>query len=163
MIARNMLQWILGGVDVKIPCGLPLIFTEENKRFEVDIGMNVEIIYFFGHVTFLYGYPVYGFIGEEVGRYILVYADGKKKETVLRNGYDFASSSMLKGVSRINSIASNIKRVLKLTVDPDWEVFQVNCFELEADGSRKLEKIIFELIEPKYKPLLYGITLVKGL
>lgn len=148
----------IGRIPVKLQTGRPLILSEKFRSAEIDIAMPVSEVCFIGHVTFAEGYPVKGRFGEPVAKYIFQYHDGTQKHILLRNGLEFTAANTCWGPSRLELAAANVTRAVKITVDEDWEVYVANGFKAEADKSRILQKIIFELVDPVYSPLLYGIT-----
>jgi len=148
-----------GGIPVEINAGRPLVLSEEVKKIVIKVDKICSNLFAFGHTTLPAGYPVKGGLGEEIAKYVLVYTDGTKEEIVLKNGSEFTTSNIIWGPSRLNPVASNVYQTLKIAVDPIYEIYIVNCFILDVDGSKTLDSIIFELLNPDYIPLLYGITL----
>lgn len=153
----------VGGLHVRIDAGAPVVLAGDCMKVEIPIGKLVNELHMLGQTTYFDGYPVRGASGELLAQYTLCYEDGSIVVIPLRNGMEMASASMLAINSRINPIAVNAERILKIMIDPDWEVYQVNHFMIKTDSSQKLEKIIFESLNTEYYPLLYGITAdVKG-
>jgi len=148
----------LSGIPVKIDEGSPVVISNDIKRITIPIGQKCSELYIFGHTTFPSGYPVKGSLGEEIARYILSYTDGVEEEIILRNGLEFTTSKLIWKASRLNPIAANIYKVAKITIDPIWEVYIINCFIKNVDRSKILNKLTFELLNPMFIPLLYGIT-----
>lgn len=151
----------LGELPVRIAAGRPLVLTEEYGKADIKIGMKAEKLILLGHVTFAEGYPVRGGRGDVVAKYILKYTDGSKEEIILRNGIDFTASSTIYGPSRINPVASNVQRAMKIVIDSDWEAYQVNYAVIDANGDKTLDTITFELLDSRFAPLLYGITICR--
>ena len=149
----------IGGIPVGINRGRPVVLSEEVNRIVIKINKICSKLFIFGHTTLPSGYPVKGKLGEEIAKYVLVYTDGTKREIVLRNGIEITTSNIIWGPSRLNPVTSSVYQTLKITVDPIYEIYIVNCFILDVDSSKTLDSITFELLNPDYIPLLYGITL----
>ncbi len=149
-------------LPVLISAGPPIILAGACGKVEIPVDMNTSALHMFGHTTYFDGYPVRGASCERLGRYVLNYEDGTVQEIQLRNGIELASASMIAINSRINPLAVATDRVLVLTIDPDWEVYQVNHFVAYVDSRRRLVNIAFESLRAEYYPLLYGITVEKS-
>ena len=149
----------IGTIPVRIAAGRPLMLNEAHPEAVLEVGRQVALVFFWGHVTFPDGYPVQGDYGDPIARYIFEYAGGFREEHELRNGVDFATANMIYGPSRIDPRTAAAPRVIQLRLDPDWEVYQINSKTIPANTGHKLERIIMALVDPKYTPLLYGITL----
>lgn len=145
-------------IPVKIAQGRPLLLTVKNRKLQVDVGFAASKVYFFGNVTFEAGYPVWGKLGDEIAIYRFIYSDGTREEITLKNGLDMTASNLVWGPSRINPSAPNVRRIMEIVMDLDWEVNAVNCFTAETDAEKILDRIEFELQNKEYTPLLYGIN-----
>jgi hypothetical protein len=149
---------ILGGMPVALRAGSPLVLAGECAAVEIAVGAKAAVLHAVGHTTYFDGWPARGAAGEVVARYRLVYAEGAPVEVPLRAGIEMASASMIVRHSRMDPVATAAERVLVLTIDPDFEIYQINRASIAADPSRMLERVVFESTNPGYCPLLYGIT-----
>ena len=149
---------VASGLPVDIPQGRPLVLAGSCNLIEIPLNISASALHFIGHTTWFDGYPLRGEQGDVLARYVLVYSDGSYNEISLRNGYELASSTMHSMHSRINPIALNAPRIIKIIIDTDWEVYQVNHFIAMTDPTKKLDKLLFERLDDNYCPLLYGIT-----
>jgi beta-glucuronidase len=148
----------VAGMPVALKEGRPVVLAGDCMRVEIPVGRPAAALHFLGQVTYFDGFPVRGAAGEKLARYLLMYDNGEQVEVPLRNGMEMASASMIAGNSRMNPIAVAAERVLVITIDPDFEIYQVNHLVVPVDGRRRLERIAFESLSPDYCPLLYGIT-----
>ncbi|MHB1294199.1 MAG: glycoside hydrolase family 2 protein [Anaerolineae bacterium] len=149
----------LCGVPTRIAAGRPLLLAEGAPRVEIPVARAVGQVLFWGNVSLVGGYPLGGRHGEDVARYTLVYADGTQQEHVLRNGIELSSAGTITLHSRLDVRAVRAPRAFGLRMDPDWrEAYQANVYSVDADPARELRAITFELLNPAYAPLLYGVT-----
>jgi len=135
----------------------PLVIAS-GKKITVPIGKAASNIYFIGNVSMPKGYPTGGEYGEEAGAYTVVYTDGTRQTTALRNGADLTTAAAFYGPSRIDPAAENARRILKYTYDLNWEHYVVNLFRLPADKIKTIERIEIEGRGDGYYLLLYGLT-----
>lgn len=77
-------------------------------------------MYFFGNVGISNGWPISGERGEVVDGYIVCYSDGNFQQRKLKNGDDITAAVGVFGPSRINPIAANAPRALKISYDYDF-------------------------------------------
>ena len=146
------------GIPALLPAGPPLILAGNRRKIEIPVGMTATALHFFGHATYFDGFPVRGVSGETIGRYVVCYEDDTDMVVPLRNGIEMASASMIAITSRIDPAAVAAERVLVITVDPDWEVYQVNRFIIPVDPEKTIRSVVFESLDSAYYPLLYGVT-----
>ncbi|HET6485241.1 MAG TPA: glycoside hydrolase family 2 TIM barrel-domain containing protein [Spirochaetia bacterium] len=146
------------GLPVVVKAGRPIILAGDCREVEVPIGRRTALLHLLGHTTYYDGFPVRGQGGAVVARYVLLFEDGTTTEVPLRNGMELASASMLARHSRMNPIATEAPRVLRITIDPDWEIYQVNCYRLPLDGRKVLARLRFESLSRDFHPLLYAVV-----
>jgi hypothetical protein len=136
--------------------GQPLILSPDQKSVIIEVGQKAKALHFLGHVTFDEGYPVKGALDEKVGKYTFVYENGETDVYDLKNGREFCSSSLLYSVSRLDAAATEADRVIKLIIDKNFEIYQINHMRFET-RDLVLRRIIFESCD-NLMPLLYGVT-----
>jgi hypothetical protein len=146
------------GLPITLAPGAPLVLAGKCTSVDITVGGAVSALHLLGHTTYFDGFPVRGESGITIARYVLFYEKGTPAEIPLRNGIELASASMIARTSRMDPVASAAPRVLVVVIDPDWEVYQVNCFVARTDRTRKLDRIRFESLSPDFYPLLYGIA-----
>ncbi len=151
----------IGGLKVKV-FGRPLILANGCQSIEIACGLPAERIFFLGQTSFFDGYPVRGRLGEVIARYIIHYENGESETIPLRNGYEMASASLIARTSRINALAANIRRVMTIHREEDWEVYQVGCMEVRPGKPDLIKNIEFISENDLFFPLLYGITLLES-
>jgi hypothetical protein len=138
--------------------GAPIVLAGDCRRVEIAVGRAAAVLHVFGNTTYFDGFPIRGAAGDILARCIVSYDDGSTAVVPLRNGMELASASMIARHSRMNPIAVGAERVLILTIDPDFEIYQVNRLAVPTDRSKVLQKVVFETLSTEYYPLLYGIT-----
>jgi uncharacterized protein YlzI (FlbEa/FlbD family) len=153
----------IGAIPVDIPQGRPLVIRKEAPSVIIKVGEKAKRIHCFGHTTYCEGYPIHGALGQIVARYRLHYSDGNETIIELLNGIDFASSSIVSVGSRLNAMAAKTRCVAKMILESDWEHYQVLYEAFDADSSRTLDEIVFELADMTETALLYGLTIEKAI
>ncbi len=146
------------GLPVVVKAGRPIILAGDRMAVEIPVGRRTALLHLLGHTTYYDGFPVRGEAGAAVARYVLLYEDGTSTEVPLRNGMEVASSSMLARHSRMDPIATEAPRVLRITIDPDWEIYQVNYYCLPVDDAKVLARLRFESLSGDFHPLLYAVV-----
>ncbi|GHV66850.1 hypothetical protein AGMMS49928_02540 [Spirochaetia bacterium] len=148
----------IGAIPVDIPEGPPIVLCKDLQSVSIKVNMKAKRLHFFGHTSYCEGYPIHGVFDRPLAYYRLCYSDGNKTEIQLRNGIDFASSSMIALGSRLNPMAAHTRRIAKMVLEPDWEHYQILYAAFESDPSRTLDSITFGLTDMEETALLYGIT-----
>jgi len=106
------------------------------------------------------GYPQAGEFGEEIGEYVLVYADGERETIPLQNGIHFADYRMFFGLSFIDPVATATKRVVAYKADAGHKLYQLRLFSCRPkQPAKQIREIDFNLKNLDYVPLLAGLTL----
>ncbi|MDW7657782.1 MAG: glycoside hydrolase family 2 TIM barrel-domain containing protein [Bacillota bacterium] len=148
----------LGDLTVDIPCGEPIILNNARPSVQIPVGEKADFLHFIGQTTYFDGYPLRGESGEIVAKYVIRYENGSRQDVQLHNGLELASASLLAINSRIDPRAVKCRRLAKITIDPDFEVYQVCELKVAVRNDLLIESIEFTLINNDYWPLLYGIS-----
>lgn len=119
------------GLPVVLKAGAPVVLAGECLVVDIPIGGSASALHVLGHTTYFDGFPVRGEAGETIARH-----------------------------SRMNPVSVAARRVLVMTMDPDWETYQVNHYVLVTNARKGLEGLRFEPLGPDYHPLLNGIEAV---
>lgn len=135
------------------------IVINANAPFELNVGREVDGICFIGNVSMPKGFPIDGKFGELAATVTLTYADGDTVEIPLRNGQEITTAAGWYGPSRINPVASNAPRALKIINDMDREHYVANLFRVNAKKDTVLEKVTVSGVAEGYQLLLYGISI----
>lgn len=149
---------MLGGLVVDIPSGEPLMLNSECPAVRISAGIKADFLHFIGQTTYFDGYPLRGESGEPIAKYTINYETGIKQEIILHNGLELASASLIAINSRIDPRAVKCRRLAKIIIDPDFEVYQVCELKVATRKDLFIESIDFTLINDDYWPLLYGIS-----
>jgi hypothetical protein len=64
---------------------------------------------------------------------------------------------VLYSVSRLDASATEADSVIKLIIDKDFEIYQINHMRFKTREELVLKQIIFESCD-NWMPLLYGVT-----
>jgi hypothetical protein len=106
------------------------------------------------------GYPQAGEFGEEIGEYVLVYADGERETVPLQNGIHFADYRMFFGLSFIDPVATATKRAVSYKAEAGTKLYQLRLFSYRPkQPAKQIREIEFSLKNLDYVPLLAGLTL----
>ena len=140
--------------------GRPLILAGVTKSVEIPVDRNADEIVFFGNSSFYLGYPAVGKFGDTAAKYIINFENGTSETVDLRNGITIASASTISRASRINPVAANVEKFLKLTMDIDFECYQFNLLIHSFSQAQSIKSITFETMTDDSFPLLYGITII---
>ena len=106
------------------------------------------------------GYPQAGEFGEEIGEYVLVYADGERETIPLENGIHFADYRMFFGLSFIDPVATATQRAVTYKADAGTKLYQLRLFSCRPKQPAKpIRELEFNLKNLDYVPLLAGLTL----
>ncbi|MBI3668004.1 MAG: hypothetical protein HY236_17535, partial [Acidobacteria bacterium] len=122
----------------------PVVLTPNRPRVEISVGMPAQRFHFLGNVTLPDGYPVMGKLGNQVGRYVIVYQDGERQEVPLRWGEEVARSNMITIATRIDPATAQGERVIVYSKDPIREVHQTRLLSVDARG-KTVARVICEL------------------
>jgi Glycosyl hydrolases family 2, TIM barrel domain/Glycosyl hydrolases family 2/Glycosyl hydrolases family 2, sugar binding domain len=129
----------ISGVDFKVPIvnyrARPLILTPEAPQIRIPLTGNAQRLHILGQVTFGEGFPVVGKDGEEIGSYTLEFANGKKREIPLRNGYEIAQAQMIRSGGRFDPTVSEAQRALVFVKDIAREQYQSLLLSIPAEES----------------------------
>ena len=101
-----------------------------------------------------------GKFGDTAAKYIINFENGTSETVDLRNGITIASASTISRASRINPVAANVEKFLKLTMDIDFECYQFNLLIHSFSQAQSIKSITFETMTDDSFPLLYGITII---
>jgi len=135
----------------------PLIVSPENPEVAISINRKCDRVHILGQVTFAGGFPSSGMDGDKVATYTLEYADGKKKEVPLRNGYEVAQANIIQDATRLDPQTTDSQRALLFVKDTAREHYQVLLYTIPVEGAT-LSKIHCRL-EGQQPPLaLFAIT-----
>jgi hypothetical protein len=105
------------------------------------------------------GYPQAGEFGEEIGEYVLVYADGRRELIPLENGIHFADYRMFAGFSFIDPVATATERAVTYKGESGYKLYQLRLFTYRPQRpSQPLREIEFNLKNFDYVPILAGLT-----
>jgi len=129
-------------------------------KYEINIKKSVKKLYIFGNVSMPDAYPIFGEIGDIVGKYTVIYGDGSNDAYELKNGVDITTACMLFGPSRINPVCPNARRVMEFSYDYDFEQYIVNCMCIETNAEKEIDNLILETVDGN-NILFYGVTAEK--
>ena len=122
----------------------PILLTARHQRVEVSVNLEAERLHFLGNVTLPDGYPVIGKYGEQVARYVIVYADGEQQEASLRWGQEIARGNMIAVASRIDPSTAFGERVITYVKEPTREVYQTRLLTVDTKP-KMIVRLICEL------------------
>jgi len=122
----------------------PIVLTPGCSKIEIPIGLKADRLHILGSVTLPDGYPIIGKFGERVGRYVIVYKDGRRQETPLRWGIEVARSNMIANATRINPETVCGERVIVYQKDTFREIHQTRLLSLDAQP-KLIDRLICEL------------------
>jgi hypothetical protein len=105
------------------------------------------------------GYPQAGEFGEQIGEYVVVYADGTREPISLENGIHFADYRMFFGLSFIDPVAIRAERAVAYKADAGLKLYQLRLFTYRPQqASKQIREIEFNLKNFDYVPLLAAVT-----
>lgn len=136
--------------------GVPAVIAD-GTTVNYTCGYGVEKITVIGLVSAKKGYPLYGEYGETVATLQMHFADGNRKEYVLRNGVDVTTVFTTKESSRINPVAETATRVAEFGYDRNFENYVIHSLELDTDTDVPLTSVSVISADNGYGLLLYGI------
>lgn len=122
----------------------PILLTPSQHRVEVSVNLQADRLHFLGNVTLPDGYPVIGRFGEQVARYLIVYADGEQQEAPLRWGQEIARSNMIAVASRIDPSTSFGERVMSYVKEPTREIYQTRLLSVDTKP-KMIVRLVCEL------------------
>jgi len=129
----------IAGVEFKVPAvngrARPLILTAEAGELTIPLTGKAERLHILGQVTFGEGFPISGKDGEEIGSYTLEFANGKKREIPLRNGYEIAQAQMIRSGGRFDPMVTEAQRALIFVKDIAREQYQILLLPVPAEGA----------------------------
>jgi hypothetical protein len=163
---RDLLLWSnstidLAGVPFQMPAVndhvRPVIVTAEKPEAVIPVNRRCDRLHILGLVTFAGGFPSTGFDGDKVATYTLEYADGRKKEIPLRNGYEVAQANIIQDATRLDPQTTDSQRALMYVKDTAREHYQVLLYSIPAGGAT-LANVHCQL-EAQQPPLaLFAVT-----
>ena len=108
------------------------------------------------------GYPHSGEFGEQIGAYMLIYADGTREVIPLLNGIHFADYRLFHGFSPIDAVAVATERVLKFKGDYGTATYQMRLFSYRPEKPETtIDYVEFHLKNFDYIPILTAITALR--
>ena len=151
----------IGMMPVHLSAGKPLI-ADIRHTVSIPVNSSAEAICFIGQASFSYGYPVDGNMGDMVGSYHIQYKDGSVQIIPLRNGMEVLTVHKIHNASIIEPMGTNVIKVMEISYDRSFEVYQANLLRIPTVSSEPIESIGIEICDEHYSLLLYGITLEKS-
>ncbi len=138
----------LGGVPFRTALrdGLthPIVLTPGCRKVEIPIGTQADRLHILGNITLPDGYPIIGQFGGRVGRYVIVYEDGRRQEAPLRWGIEIARSNIIANATRIDPATSCGERVIVYNKHTFREIYQTRLLSIDTQGGR-VDRLICEL------------------
>ena len=129
----------VSGVKFNIPVvngrARPLILTPEVSQIAIPLSGKAERLHILGQVTFGDGFPLVGKDGEEIGSYTIEFANGKKREIPLRNGYEIAQAQMIRSGGRFDPVVTESQRALVYVKDIAEEQYQILLLSIPVEGA----------------------------
>lgn len=122
----------------------PIVLTPGRCKIEIPVGMQADRLHILGNITLPDGYPIIGEFGGQVGRYVVVYKDGRRQEVPLRWGIEIARSNMIANATRIDPATACGERVIVYRKDSFREIHQTRLLSLDTQRGR-IERLICEL------------------
>lgn len=129
------------------------------KSVSIPVNSAANSVYFFGKVSMLNGWPISGERGEVVDGYTVCYSDVTSQQRKLKNGEDITAAAGVFGPSRINPIAANAPRALKISYDYDFERYFVNLLRLDTVSQSPISEICAWITAENCCFLRYGVML----
>ncbi len=122
----------------------PIALTPGHSKVEIPVGLHADRLHILGNITLPDGYPIIGTFGGRVGRYVIVYEDGRRQEAPLRWGIEIARSNMIANASRINPATSCSQRAIVYEKHNFREIYQTCLLSIDTQGGR-IDRLICEL------------------
>jgi hypothetical protein len=135
----------------------PIVLTPESPEVTIPVNLACERVHILGQVTFGGGFPTAGKDGDIVGHYTLQFANGRKQEIPLRNGYEIVQANLVQSASRIDPLATEAQRALLYVKDSVRERYQIQLLSLPAAGS-KLTSIRCQLRVDQPPLAIFAVT-----
>lgn len=135
----------------------PVIVTPESPEVVVPVNRRCARVHILGQVTLAGGFPSSGLDGDQVASYTLEYADGRKKDIPLRNGYEVAGANIIQDASRLDPLTTDSQRALLFVKDTAREHYQVLLYSIPVEGAT-LAKIHCRLEAQKLPLAVFAIT-----
>jgi hypothetical protein len=125
----------------------PIVLTPGRPKVEIPVGAAANRLHVLGNIVLPRGYPIVGRLGELVGRYVIVYEDGRRQELPLRWGQEVAQGNMIENATRIDPAATGGERALLYVKNPIREVYQTRLlsFDAEPQEAGRIDRLICEL------------------
>jgi len=128
----------ISGVKFDVPIvngrARPIILTPEAPQITIPLRGKAERLHILGQVSFGAGFPVVGGDGDTVGSYTFEFANGKKRQIPLRNGYEIAQAQMIRSGGRIDPTVTESQRALVFVKHIAQEQYQILLLSIPADG-----------------------------
>jgi hypothetical protein len=128
----------------------PIVLTPGRCQVEIPVGAAADRLHVLGNIVLPRGYPVVGRFGERVGRYVLVYEDGRRQELPLRWGQEVAQGNMIESATRIDPATTSGERAIVYVKNPVREVYQTRTLSFDARPEKserpgRIDRLICEL------------------
>ncbi|HVX68057.1 MAG TPA: glycoside hydrolase family 2 TIM barrel-domain containing protein [Bryobacteraceae bacterium] len=111
---------------------------------EIPVHAAAARLHILGNVTVPDGYPTVGRMGQAAGRYVVVYAGGKRQEFPLRWGVELARSNRIAVATRLNPVAVRAVPAVDYAKDVSRENYQTLLLTLPVEGGQ-IESLRVEL------------------
>jgi Glycosyl hydrolases family 2, TIM barrel domain/Glycosyl hydrolases family 2 len=129
----------LAGVSFQMPVingrVRPIVMTPENPETIIPVNRRCDRLHILGQVTFTGGFPSSTRNGDRAGSYTLEFSDGRKKEILLRHGYEVAQANMIQDASRLDPQTTDSQRALRFVKDTAREHYQVLLYSIPVEGA----------------------------
>jgi hypothetical protein len=130
----------ISGVEFNVPVvngrARPLMLTPEAPQIAIPLTGKAERLHILGQVTFGEGFPVVGKDGDSIGGYTIEFANGKKREIPLRNGYEIAQAQMIRSGGRFDPVVTEAQRALVFVKNIAQEQYQILLLSIPVEGAR---------------------------
>ena len=111
------------------------MLTPEAPQITIPLTGKAERLHILGQVTFGEGFPLVGKDGEEIGSYTIEFANGKKREIPLRNGYEIAQAQMIRSGGRFDPVVTEAQRALVFVKNIGEEQYQILLLSIPVEGA----------------------------
>jgi hypothetical protein len=114
------------------------------ESVEIPVNAAAARLHILGNVTVPDGYPTAGRLGQAAGRYVVIYASGKRQEFPLRWGVELARSNRIAVATRLNPVAVHAVPAVEYTKDVSREDYQTLLLTLPVERGQ-IERLRVEL------------------
>jgi hypothetical protein len=151
----------ISGVEFKVPTvngrARPLILTPEAPQVSIPLTGKAERLHILGQVTFVGGFPLIGKDGDVIGSYTIEFANGKKHEIPLRNGFEIAQAQMIRSGGRFDPAVTEAQRALVFVKDIGREQYQILLLSIPVEGAG-LVRLHCQLMGEQSPLAIFAIT-----